>query len=156
MTFTFLQISTTLLWGLIGQGVVALISFTVYYVFRYRSKKQVRIKTYSERLTELTSNLTKSTKEVDLILKELLSVAKDKEDTLAKLSTALFDLEKREVETKKRVEDLQNIPIAVADHFAQLANAGERISAKRDYLLFAAGVIVSIILSFIFMLLSVK
>jgi DNA-binding ferritin-like protein (Dps family) len=106
-------------------------------------------KTYSERLSELTQNLSRSTKEVDKILLEMTGIAMNREYALNKLEADLLELEKREQDAKKRIKDLENVPLAVAEHFAQLTSAGEKRSARRDYFLFAAGVIVSTIVGVI-------
>jgi hypothetical protein len=60
----------------------------------------------------------------------------------------------REEELKNRIDQLQNVPLPVAEHFAALAAAGDKRSAKRDYLLFGLGVFVSTLLSIIFFLLQ--
>lgn len=117
-------------------------------------KKKVVEKPYSEQLTELTTSLNNSTKEVDRILAELEVVTKGREQTLKKLEKDLVQLEEREKETKKRIEDLQNIPIAVAEHFALMTKEGEKRSAKRDYILFGAGVGVSTIIAIILKILG--
>jgi hypothetical protein len=59
-------------------------------------------------------------------------------------------LESREREMKERIETLQKTPIAVAEHFAKLLEPAERRSARRDFILFGAGVVVSTVIALIF------
>ena len=100
-------------------------------------------KPYGERLQELMGNLTRSSREVDAILAELAQVAAEREVSFRNLESELANLEEREKELQGRIEILEQIPIPVAEHFAQLIEGGERRSARRDYMLFGAGVLVS-------------
>ncbi len=52
-------------------------------------------------------------------------------------------LETREKELKEKIEALESTPLPVAEHFAKLLESGEKRSAKRDYVLFGAGVVVT-------------
>jgi DNA repair exonuclease SbcCD ATPase subunit len=98
---------------------------------------------YSEKLKEITSSLEESSKEMDSLIDELSSVAKEREERVKKIETDLTKLQNREVELKERIESLQNVPLPVAEYFAELTSQGEKRSAKRDYLLFGAGAVVS-------------
>jgi uncharacterized protein YhaN len=100
-------------------------------------------KPYSERLAELTENLSKASREVDAVLVELAGVAKDRAQAVHQLETDLATMEGREKQLKERIDTLENTPLAVAEHFARLVAPGEKRSAMRDYLLFGAGVVVS-------------
>lgn len=55
---------------------------------------------YSERLTQLTSSLTKASAEVDNVLDELTKVARKREKAVNELEDGLSQLEKR----KKRIK----------------------------------------------------
>ena len=110
-------------------------------------KKELPKKTYSERLAELTGSLTKASREVDNVLREMAQVARERENSVKNLETGLLDLEKRERELKEKITLLQAVPIPVAEHFAKLVEPGERRSARRDYLLFFFGVVVTTIIA---------
>lgn len=112
-------------------------------------KKGKPARPYSERLAKLTSSLTKASQEVDRVILELAQVAKGREDAVSKLENDLASLEKREKEIKQRIETLEKVPLPVADHFAKLIESGDKRSAKRDYLLFGAGVVLSTIIAVI-------
>lgn len=114
-----------------------------------------RVETYSERLARLTENLTKSSAEVDNILAELAQVAQERERIVRELETQLIKLTEDEKQTKQRIRDLQNTPLTVAEHFAKLTEPGEKRSARRDYLLFGAGVVVSTVIAIVLSLLGI-
>jgi hypothetical protein len=105
--------------------------------------------TYSQKLERLSDSLIKSSSEVDNLLSELSQVALEREKAVRNLETELRELETREKQLKERVQVLENIPLPVAEHFANLTAAGEKRSAKRDYMLFGAGVLVSTIIAII-------
>jgi len=100
-------------------------------------------KPYSERLAELTAGLTKASGEVDAVLAELSQVSLSREAAVQRLETDLATLETREKELKEKIETLEETPLPVAEHFAQLLKSGERRGARRDYMLFGAGVVVT-------------
>jgi ElaB/YqjD/DUF883 family membrane-anchored ribosome-binding protein len=102
---------------------------------------------YSQRLAKLTEELTQASSEVDSLLAELAQVAGDKESAVQELGNHLGELEQKETQLQKRIEELEGIPIPAAEHFATLVQSGEKRSAWRDYILFGAGVVVSIIIS---------
>jgi len=104
-------------------------------------------KSYSERLSELTASLSKASAEVDSVLAELSRVAKERGDAVQRLETDLATLESREREIKERIETLQKTPIAVAEHFAKLLEPSERRSARRDFILFGAGAVVTTVIA---------
>jgi prefoldin subunit 5 len=91
---------------------------------------------------------------MDSVLQELSYIGRQKEQTVEKLDSALKELEKREQEIKQRIEALQNVPLPVAEHFAKLVEPGERRSAKRDYLLFGSGVVVTTVITIVLQLFS--
>jgi hypothetical protein len=110
-------------------------------IFGWREQKKPV--PYSERLSGLTGELVKASKEVDSVLAELAQVAKEREQTVQKMEGELSHLQNREKELQQRIDHLQNVPLPVAEYFAQLTSTGEKRSARRDYLLFGAGVVVS-------------
>lgn len=104
---------------------------------------------YSERLATLTTSLMTASEEVDSVLQELSRVAQERERTVKKMEADLQSLQTREKELQGRIEHLQNVPLPVAEYFAQLTSTGEKRSARRDYVLFGAGVVVSTVIAII-------
>jgi len=111
-------------------------------------------RTHSERLSELTANLTSASAEVDSILRELSTVAKEKEASIKLLEAALSALREEEQEVKDKISALEKTPLPVAEHFAKLVRSGEKRGAARDYVLFGAGVLVTTVITIIIQVVS--
>ncbi len=110
---------------------------------RYWGRPGRMEKSYAQRLAELTTSLTKASQQVDSVLAELAEVARSRQTAIKGLESSMAILESREKELKERIQALEKTPLPVAEHFAQLLEAGERRSARRDYALFGAGVVVT-------------
>lgn len=110
-------------------------------------KLPVQEKSYGERLGELTESLTKASRQVDQVLSELATVAKEREKNVRELEANMQLLEKRENDMKTRIEHLEKVPLPAVEHFAEIMNRGEKRSAIRDYMLFGAGVVVSTVIA---------
>ncbi len=123
--------------------IVGLIAAVVTYLL---TRQRTHI-SYSERLNALISNLGKATNEVDAILADMAQVAKDRSENVQLLEKELRLLETKEQELKEKVNLLQNTPLPVVEHFAKLLEPGERRSARRDFMLFGAGLILSTLIS---------
>jgi hypothetical protein len=120
----------------------------------FRIPRRTPTETYAERLAKLTDTLKRSSEDVDGVIEELSTVARERENAVRKLEADLASLSEREQELQKRVDDLQNVPLPVAEHFAALTSVGEKRSARRDYVLFGLGVVVSTVISIIFFLIQ--
>ena len=59
-----------------------------------------------------------------------------------KLELQLTQLTAEEESVRNRISALKETRLEVAEHFAAVISSGERRSARRDYLLFGAGVLV--------------
>lgn len=106
-------------------------------------------KTYTERLSEHIAVLSEASRRVDSLLEELQDVASSREAAVQKLEADLTSMQERERELRQTIDDLKNVPLPVAEHFAKLTEPGERRSAWRDYILFGAGVVVSTIVGIV-------
>jgi predicted nuclease with TOPRIM domain len=133
--------------SLLGAGLAS--TELIQKLIRVLLKREVTTKPYSERLAELTESLSRASREVDAVLTELAQVAKERANAVQQLETDLVTMEGREKELKERIDALEKTPLAVAEHFAKLVAPGEKRSAKRDYLLFGAGVVVSTAISIV-------
>ena len=100
---------------------------------------------HSERLQELLENLRKSSREVDAVINELQQVALAREQAAKKLEADLEALSERESQLKTNIEHLEKVPLPVAEYFAELSKPSEQKSARRDYILFGAGIIFSVV-----------
>jgi len=134
----------------IAAGIIAAIIGIVFeVVISRRLGKKESGETYSQKLSRLTESLLKSSSEVDDVLAELSQTASEREKAVCKFESELRVLENREKELQERVRTLENVPIPVAERFAELTAVGEQKSAWRDYILFGAGVVVSTVVAII-------
>ena len=86
---------------------------------------------------------------MDTVLAELAKVARNRETAVQKLENDLVSLDSREKELKTSIKTLEKTPIPVAEHFAKLVADGEKRGARRDYMLFGAGVVVTTIIAIV-------
>jgi chromosome segregation ATPase len=96
------------------------------------------------KLKRLSETMVATSQEFDVQLRELEELAKARHGAVQALEETMKSLTTREQQLQERIKQLENVPIPVAEYFAQLASGGERKSARRDYFLFAAGVVVSV------------
>lgn len=143
-----LAIITTLV-SLIGGGLAInaatekVVRKLVYRVFGRKEPEP----SYAERLNTLSENIRKSFNEMDTMLAELAGVTREKKLAMERVEQEVVNLQNQERELQERIEHLQNLPLPVAEHFANLTLVGEKRSARRDYVLFGTGVIVSTLIA---------
>ena len=145
MPIETLSVLLSALLSIIGGGAFLTGVKDLYSVYRKLSGKPEPPRTYSERLASLMESLTKASGEVDALLREMSRISTNRELEVKKLETGLGVLEQREKELKEQISLLENVPIPVAEQFAKLVEPIERRSAKRDYVLFISGVVVTAI-----------
>ena len=140
--FSLLGAATSLA---IGGGASVFIDLFKKLILKDNSKNFVnkKIVTYSDKITKLTENLNKSSREIDKVLKEIEIVALDHSKSVESLERQLSDLSQREKQVKDRIELLEKVPIEVVQQFESILQKGEKRSAWRDYVLFGLGVLVS-------------
>ena len=63
-------------------------------------------------------------------------------------------MQTKEKELEDRITLLKDVPLPVADRIAEITSGSDRRSARRDYILFGAGVIVSTAIAIILKLLG--
>lgn len=105
---------------------------------------------YQEKMTSLIAALTQASSEMDDVLSEITSVVSEREERLQELTKHLNELSQRETDLTNKISALEQIPIPAMEYFLEATKKGEQRSAIRDYLLFAAGVIVSLIFTLLF------
>jgi septal ring factor EnvC (AmiA/AmiB activator) len=133
-------------------GAVPILQFKAvrYLLYKLAGKEPPNETTpYTEKLERLTSSMAEASQEMDALLAEFAKVAKERHEAMQKVESELRELEQKEKELQDRIEHLQNVPLPVAEHFAKLTSTGEKRSARRDYLLFGAGVVVSTVIAII-------
>ena len=130
-------------------GGVATSTFFRRYIEQLHKKSQESSETFGTRLSKLTQNLSKASKDVDEIMSEIAEIAKQRELSVKKLESDFSILQERERSLKERIESLEKVPMPAVEYFAKLIEAGEKRNAWRDYILFGAGVLVSTIIAII-------
>jgi chromosome segregation ATPase len=109
---------------------------------------------YTEKMGRLTRNMLKASREMDELLTEFAQTAIKRKESMEKLGAELSALQERHEELRTRIDQLKDVPIPVAEEFARLTKSGESRSAKRDYVLFGMGVIVSTAIAIVLKLLG--
>ena len=99
--------------------------------------------TYQERMESLSTRLSSAAAEVDLVLSEMTSASKSRQEALQALELELEQLANQRQEIQERIDALQQVPLPAVEHFLNATSRGERKSALRDHVLFGLGVIVS-------------
>jgi hypothetical protein len=97
----------------------------------------------AQRLQRLSEKLSTTSLEFDVQLRELEKFASARQQAVEALEATMKDQTAREQQLRDNIKMLENVPLPVAKYFSELASSGEKKSARRDYLLFAAGVVVS-------------
>lgn len=118
-------------------------------IFRRFFKKRIDTKqeTYSDKILKLTETLTKSSEEVDNIVRELTLIGQERSTSVAKLEQQLEELSTREQQAKDRIQTLEKVPVEAVKYFEQILAKEDKRSAWRDYTLFGLGVLVSTVIT---------
>jgi hypothetical protein len=98
---------------------------------------------------QMFTELTETSQRLDRIVTRIQDYTTMRESAVAELETKLENLSAQEGRLRQTIEQLQNVPLPAAEHFAQLIKKEEKGSALRDYALFVAGVIVSAVVSIV-------
>ena|SRR5436190_12893297 len=106
-----------------------------------------RSESYQERMSKLTESLTKASSEVDTILADIQQVTKERELAVKELEARVGNLATEQNMLERKIKTLKDVPLPVVDYLSQITDRSERRSARRDYVLFSAGVIVSAVVS---------
>jgi hypothetical protein len=110
---------------------------------------------YSDRIRRLLNSLSRTSMDIDATLVEIAEVMREREAAVHKLDAEIKRLEVSQKDYESRIAALKDIPLPAVDHLLKQLEPGERRSARRDYALFFAGVIVSAAVSLILALLRV-
>ncbi len=127
-------------------GILTLI-IEYYVIIPLKDKKSGKSESYGKKLKRLVEDLLETSKEVDSILGEIAQTTREREATATNLESEIKKLEISEKEYKERIDTLKTIPIPAIDHLLKQMEPNEKRNARRDYLLFLAGVIASTIIS---------
>lgn len=104
-------------------------------------------------LARLVDGLNRSSNELDSILAEIIQVAQRRGEATARLQAEITKLEQSEEEYLVRIETLKNEPVRVINDLLNEVSPRQIRSPRRDFMFFAAGVVVSTIVSIVLSLL---
>lgn len=142
---------------ILGGLISALIGY-LYGELTYRIDKKYQKKkdqeSYQGRIDHSLKSLKNATGEIDNVITEIGKISKEKHETIEKLEHELQNLSSREIKLKDKIETMEKVPLEVLKHFEEILNKGQKRGAKRDYILFIAGVItttlIAILINYLF------
>jgi len=112
-----------------------------------RSEETGSKATTTGELTRLVNDLNKTSNELDNILAEVVQVAHGRAEAATKLQAEINRLEQAEEEYLVRIEILKNEPLRVINGLLNELRPNQIRTPRRDFMLFAAGGVVSAIVS---------
>ena len=98
-------------------------------------------------LARLVKGLNKTSNELDQILAQIVEVAQDRAEAATKLQAEMKKLEEAEEEYLVRIEILKNEPLRIMSDLLNELQPNQIRTPRRDFVLFAAGVLLSAIIS---------
>ena len=118
-------------------------------VISRRSRERGLKATSTGDLTRLVQGLNKSSLELDKILEQIVEVAHHRAEAATNLQAEMKRLEQAEEEYLIRIETLKNEPLRVINDLLNELEPNRIRTPRRDFMLFAAGVVVSTIVSIV-------
>jgi hypothetical protein len=98
-------------------------------------------------LARLVKGLSKTSNELDKILAQIVEVAQDRAEAATRLQAEMKKLEEAEEDYLVRIEILKNEPLRVMSDLLNELQPNQIRTPRRDFMLFAAGVLLSAIIS---------
>jgi hypothetical protein len=141
-------ITSTVLLQLLIAILIGLIFFAVENrIVSRRSREKDSGATYTGDLSRLVNGLNKTSLELDSILAQIVEVAQNRADAATKLQAEMKRLEEAEEEYLVRIETLKNEPLRVVNDLLNELQPNRIRTPRRDFMLFLAGVLVSVVVS---------
>src|SRR5215208_3222081 len=98
-------------------------------------------------LSQLVNGLNRTSLELDSILAQIVEVAQNRADAANQLQAEMKRLEEAEDEYLVRIETLKNEPLRIVNDLLNELQPNRIRTPRRDFMLFLAGVVVSVIVS---------
>lgn len=95
------------------------------------------------------AELSEASAKLDAIVSRIQDYTKMREFAVTKLEAQLGELLQEEGQLRKKIEDLQKVPLPAAEYFATVVGKESKRGVLRDYILFVMGVVVSAIVTVI-------
>jgi hypothetical protein len=142
------EITSAVLLQLLIAILIGLIFFAVENrVVSRRSREKDSSATSTGDLARLVNGLNKTSLELDSILAQIVEVAQNRADAAIKLQAEMKRLEEAEEEYLVRIETLKNEPLRIVNDLLNELQPNRIRTPRRDFMLFLAGVLVSVIVS---------
>ena len=149
------NLSSVLLQLLITTLIGLVVFFIANSVISRRAKEAGSKPTSTGDLARLAKGLNKTSTELDKILAQIVEVAQDRAEAATKLQAEMKKLEEAEEEYLVRIEILKNEPLRVMSDLLNELQPNQIRTPRRDFMLFAAGVVLSAVVSVVLKLLRV-
>jgi hypothetical protein len=136
-------------------GIIALVAGTgltwirSFLTKRFGTKKVPEKFDYNAKIEASVKMMKRSSGEINTLIAELEEFSGEQRRRVQEMEMALEKLNREEQELSKRMEAMKSVSVPAAEHFAAIMQKENSRGAKRDYLLFAAGVVASIIVSIV-------
>jgi|GEM_PF-4451275 len=104
---------------------------------------------YRQKISKSLTSLKNATGEIDRVIENITEISKEKEKTISELEGQLHTLSIRENELKIKIETMEKVPLESIKYFEDILHKSNRRDKKRDYFLFAFGVIITTIIAVI-------
>jgi hypothetical protein len=118
----------------------------LYNIFNLRKKSSDNFK---EKIDSSLILLKKSTSEIDSVINEVTELSKEKQKAIELLENQLKELSDKETHLKQKIETLEQTPIDSIQYFEEVLKRNNKRDKKRDYILFALGVLITTIVGII-------
>ena len=142
------EITSTVLLQLLIAILIGLIFFAVENrILSRRSRERDSRATSTGDLSRLVNGLNKTSMELDSILSQIVDVAQNRADAAIKLQAEMKRLEEAEEEYLVRIETLKNEPLRIVNDLLNELEPNRIRTPRRDFMIFLAGVLVSVIVS---------
>nr|WP_299033462.1 hypothetical protein [uncultured Tenacibaculum sp.] len=115
-------------------------------IFVFDSNKN---KPFKERLSESLETLKNATGEIDNVIEEISKISQEKHQTIEKLESQLGELETKETELRDKITTMEKVPVESIKHFEEILNKGNKRSAKRDYIIFTLGIVLTTVIAIV-------
>lgn len=97
----------------------------------------------------LFDELHQASQKMDSAISKIQEYTRMREVAIVELETKMGQLTGQETELRRKIDTLRRTPLPAAEYFASMVGEQEKSSALRDYILFAAGVVVSAIVAIV-------
>jgi Ca2+/Na+ antiporter len=147
-----IEIMLSIVAGLIS-ALAAFIAFSISVLSYHHEKKRAAKREVppGERIQKSISKLSNASKEIDVIIQDIVNDIKKRQTVLEQLKASNQTLRQEEEETSKRLKILKDTPLEVANYFQQISEQTlqqvEKRRARRDIVMFIFGILATTVIA---------